>query len=127
MTRVLVCGGRDYRDRVRVFEALDRLHAERKISVVIEGGQRTRDPKTREIVGGADYWGNRWADWRCISFTTMWADWRTYGAAAGPIRNQLMIDKGRPDLVVAFPGGRGTADCVARARAAGIEVVEIGG
>jgi hypothetical protein len=37
-----------------------------------------------------------------------------------------MIDQGRPDLVVAFPGGRGTADMVRRARAAGISVIEIG-
>lgn len=31
----------------------------------------------------------------------------------------------KPDLVIAFPGGRGTADMVRRARAAGIEVREI--
>lgn len=31
----------------------------------------------------------------------------------------------RPDLVVAFPGGRGTADMVRRATAAGIEVIRV--
>jgi Lhr-like helicase len=36
-----------------------------------------------------------------------------------------MIDEGKPDLVIAFPGGRGTADMVGRARKAGIRVVEI--
>jgi len=30
-----------------------------------------------------------------------------------------------PDLVLAFPGGRGTADMVSRARKAGVRVVEI--
>lgn len=34
---------------------------------------------------------------------------------------------GKPDLVVAFPGGRGTADMVQRARAAGVEVLEVKG
>jgi hypothetical protein len=33
-----------------------------------------------------------------------------------------MLDEGRPDLVLAFPGGRGTADLIARAREAGIPV-----
>jgi hypothetical protein len=37
------------------------------------------------------------------------------GPAAGPIRNQRMLDWG-PDLVVAFAGGKGTADMVRRAR-----------
>jgi hypothetical protein len=38
------------------------------------------------------------------------------------------LRKGKPDLVIAFPGGRGTADMVARARKAGVpvEVVEPG-
>ena len=49
------------------------------------------------------------------------ADWKL-GRRAGPIRNQHMVDLGA-DLCLAFmmPGSRGTADCVARARAAGIE------
>ena len=53
------------------------------------------------------------------------ADWAKHGRKAGPIRNQRMIDEGRPDLVVAFPGGTGTADMVERARVAGIRVIEI--
>jgi hypothetical protein len=36
------------------------------------------------------------------------ADRKRYGNAAGPIRNQQMLDWG-PDLVVAFAGGTGTA------------------
>jgi UDP-N-acetylmuramoylalanine-D-glutamate ligase len=35
-----------------------------------------------------------------------------------------MLEREKPDLVVAFPGGRGTADMVAKARAAGVEVLE---
>lgn len=37
-----------------------------------------------------------------------------------------MLTDGQPDLVVAFPGGRGTADMVRRARAAGVETVALG-
>lgn len=53
------------------------------------------------------------------------AEWAKHGKAAGPIRNQRMLDEGKPDLVVAFPGGRGTADMVARARKAGVQIKEV--
>jgi hypothetical protein len=55
------------------------------------------------------------------------ADWKKYGKAAGPIRNQEMLNR-HPDigLVLAFHAdlskSRGTADMVARAEAAGIAV-----
>ncbi len=48
------------------------------------------------------------------------ADWRTHGRAAGPLRNQEMIDEA--DALAAFNGGRGTADCVRRAKAKGIPI-----
>jgi hypothetical protein len=38
------------------------------------------------------------------------ADWNRLGPGAGHIRNQRMIDEGKPDAAVAFPGGTGTAD-----------------
>jgi UDP-N-acetylmuramoylalanine-D-glutamate ligase len=36
-----------------------------------------------------------------------------------------MLDKEHPDLVVAFPGGRGTTDMISRAKKAGVKVMEI--
>ena len=50
---------------------------------------------------------------------------KSYDANAGPRRNARMLAEGKPDLVVAFPGGRGTADMVSKARAAKVEVMEI--
>ncbi len=49
------------------------------------------------------------------------AKWETYGKAAGPIRNREML-LNLPALVVAFPGGKGTADMVRQAERAGIPV-----
>ena len=53
------------------------------------------------------------------------ADWEKWDTAAGPKRNQMMLDQ-KPDIILAFPGGRGTADMIARAEQAGVEVVKVG-
>lgn len=112
--RVLVCGGRDFNDTARVFAVLDKLHAEAGIDHVIEGGAR-----------GADACAKEWAFRRGVQISTYEADWENQGSFAGPMRNTRMINEGRPDVVVAFPGGKGTGDMIKKARRAGIEVVEI--
>jgi hypothetical protein len=112
--RILVCGGRDYADADRVAIELDQLHRRHGIDLIIEGGAR-----------GADSLAREWAATSGVACMTVNADWKALRRAAGPIRNQRMIDQGKPDLVMAFPGGRGTADTVRRAKAAGIEVVEV--
>jgi hypothetical protein len=54
------------------------------------------------------------------------ADWAKYGKAAGPIRNQQMLDEGKPDIVLAFHpdigSSKGTLDMIKRANKAGIPV-----
>lgn len=107
--RVLVCGGRDFRDRERVYAALDALYP--RMSALMSGGAT-----------GADALAWDWGWSRNFPCERYFADWKTHGRAAGPIRNQRMIDEGRPTLVLAFPGGRGTADMIRRAEAARIEV-----
>lgn len=114
--RVLVTGGRDFEDARLMFRVLERLDADRRVDVVIHGG-----------ASGADRLAAEWADLAMREVLRFPADWRTHGRAAGPIRNQQMLDEGQPDLVVAFPGGRGTADCVRRAREAGVRVIEVAG
>jgi predicted polyphosphate/ATP-dependent NAD kinase len=47
----------------------------------------------------------------------------TQGKAAGIIRNQRMLDEGKPDLVIAFQGGDGTADMVRRANKSKIPTI----
>lgn len=110
---VLVCGGRDFENREWLYRILDTIHQERNITLVVHGG-----------AVGADFLAGQWADDRFISKQVFKANWRVYGKQAGPIRNQRMIDEQRPDLVVAFPGGVGTADMTKRARASGICIYE---
>lgn len=114
MMRVLVCGGRNYSDRSRVVNVLCKLHFEAGISCIIEGG-----------ANGADRLAREWANTSIVPVETYEADWENQGSFAGPARNTRMLNEGKPDLVIAFPGGRGTADMVRKARRAGVEVVEI--
>jgi len=110
--RALVCGGRDFENVDLLYDTLDKFLG--PIAVVISGGAR-----------GADSLAEMWADERGIPVERYEADWGTHGKAAGPIRNQRMLEEGKPGVVFAFPGGRGTADMVGRARRAGVRVIEV--
>lgn len=111
---VLVCGGRDYYRRDVIFSTLDALHADTPITKLIEGG-----------AAGVDNLAYSWAKERGLHGQTYRADWNGHGRAAGPIRNAHMLADGNPDLVVAFAGGRGTANMVRLARAANVRVMEV--
>lgn len=112
--RLLVCGGRDYADKERVFETLDRVHTKRQITLLIHG-QAT----------GADTLAKLWAKSRGVALVEFPANWTGEGDAAGPIRNQRMLDLVPPDGVVAFPGQAGTPDMCRRAEAAGVKVMRV--
>jgi hypothetical protein len=117
--RVLVCGGRSYEDRSRVFHVLDKALraatlAERPF-VLIHGGAK-----------GADTLSGLWAAARQVSDVRVYeADWETHGRGAGPIRNKLMLTDGQPHVIIAFEGGNGTADMIRQGKKAGIPVYEV--
>lgn len=118
MIRVLVTGGRNYDDQRSVDAALYRVLDQYGAVHVIHGG-----------AGGADACANAWAmaarvGGAAVTVEKFPAEWRRLGKAAGPARNSQMLREGRPDFVIAFPGGAGTADMVAKALAAGLRVVE---
>jgi hypothetical protein len=104
--KVLVCGGRTYRNVSMVNLVLGALHDAVPIGRVIHGG-----------AAGADTLGGIWARQNDIPVSVFRADWLAHGKAAGPRRTPRLLDEGEPDLVVAFLGGRGTADMVKRAEA----------
>lgn len=113
--RVLVCGGRDYSDEGQVAVILDAEHAHSPIGVIIHGHAR-----------GADTLADQWAARNNVSRHGFKAQWDKHGKAAGPIRNARMLEAGRPELVIAFPGGSGTQNMITQARAAGVPVIEVG-
>lgn len=108
--RLVVCGGRDFHDYYRLANVMDRLAAIRPIEVVFHGNAR-----------GADALAHRWCCERGVKVFPVPAQWSKHGRRAGPIRNQAMLGHGI-DLVVAFPGGKGTEDMVSRAHKAGVMV-----
>jgi YspA, cpYpsA-related SLOG family len=112
--RILVCGGRDFHDSALVYRTLDCWCRKAVVDAVIDGN-----------APGADRIAGYWARKHRIKNIKFPADWKAHGKAAGPIRNQRMIDEGKPDVVVAFPGGKGTADMIRRARAAHIETIVV--
>ncbi len=109
--RIIVCGGRDYADRAFVFQVLDKIHTLRGIAEVIQGECQT----------GADRWAREWAVSMGQEPTRCPARWDLYGKRAGPLRNRHMLTL-KPDGVVCFPGGKGSADMASAATEAGVPV-----
>lgn len=104
---VLVTGGRDFFNRQIVNSVLDVTHRSMPIERIIHGD-----------APGADALADAWARGHEVDILPVAAKWDEYGRAAGPIRNREML-KMEPDVVIAFPGGKGTCNLVQQAMAAG--------
>lgn len=117
--RILVCGGRDYTDYPLMLETMSEVMSyytlEPEDVVIIHGA-----------APGADSLIDKWAKDHGAGLEIYPAEWRKYGHQAGLIRNQRMLSEGKPNLVIAFPGGRGTRDMINRSRKAGKAVKCVG-
>jgi predicted Rossmann-fold nucleotide-binding protein len=115
--KVLVCGGRKFSDRDLLYKVLNVIHNGVKggITTIIHGGAT-----------GADSIAGDWSVNVLKKEAEVYlANWNLHKTAAGPIRNRKMLKEGKPDIVVAFPGGSGTADMIKIATAAGVKVFDI--
>jgi hypothetical protein len=126
--RILVCGGRRYGitmtddgylvpNRLQVktlIDYLDNILSEFSDILIIHGEAK-----------GADSLAKDWAKSRNIEQIGFPAQWDKYGKAAGFFRNTEMLKVGKPDIVVAFPGGTGTAMMCKIAEAEGVEVRKV--
>src|SRR5215203_4448097 len=113
---VIVSGGRAYFDQVKVDDVLDTLNWQRHIDAILQGGAT-----------GADELARNWAERRRVRIRTYISGKTSGGRSSWSKGNQRMVDEGRPDLVVAFPGVRRTADLVRRAKDACVTVLLIDG
>lgn len=112
--KVLVCGGRTYDNAARVAEVLEAIQARKSLTAVIHGAAK-----------GADTLAARWARANGVNEVAFPADWDAYGKGAGHVRNGEMLGRGHPDLVIAFPGGKGTLNMIGQAMAAGVQVLKV--
>lgn len=108
--KVLVCGGRDYQDREAIRRVLDKQHHVIAFTHLIHG-----------TCIGVDQIAAKWAEDNGVQSVGCPAQWWKYGKAGGPIRNRRMLEL-QPDLLIAFPGGRGTANMVSQAKEANVQV-----
>lgn len=116
MVKVLICGSRHYDNYDKVKETVKSLVDEHGKIIIIEGGAK-----------GADTLAKNAAIELGIEYREYKADWKRYGRAAGPKRNQLMLDTENPDLVIAFhedlESGKGTKDMLKRAEKEGVKTI----
>jgi hypothetical protein len=124
--KIIVTGGRTFKHRDFVFQALNTLQREGgPIRELVEGGAT-----------GVDAHARAWAKQNILNpqdefqvstwVTTCKAQWAIFGRAAEPLRNAAMCATHRDAAaLVAFPGGRGTGDCVRAAHALGIPVIRV--
>jgi hypothetical protein len=114
MKRILICGGRDYNNKDKVYEILDKALSVFSDLHIIHGA-----------ASGADSLAGDWANERQMAWTAYPANWNEYGKRAGYIRNTQMLNEGKPDLVIAFPGGKGTQMMINLAEAAKVPVKKV--
>jgi len=109
-----VTGGRKRIDAEPVLRVLDEhvRAAAYDSLLVVQGGCPT----------GVDYQVREWAQARGVPCVSMLAAWKCFGPAAGPRRNRWMMELLQPDLLIAFPGGAGTEDCITKAQDAFVRI-----
>lgn len=110
--RILICGSRDWFDFDLIKSKLSNCPPD---TVVIHGGCRGADSIAGDVAVELGF------EVRCFP-----ADWKAHGRAAGPVRNQRMLEEGKPDRVIAFhddiKSSRGTIDMIRRAEKVGVMV-----
>lgn len=115
MKRILICGDRNWNKYGLIDTFVGGLP---KDTVIIQGMCRGADTIARSA---ALRYGLAVEDYP--------AYWDLYGRAAGPIRNAVMIKKGKPDIVVAFHDNieksKGTKNMLEQAKKANIKCVLI--
>jgi len=134
--RILVTGSRRFTDAHLMSRALISATVGRDGPITVVHGAASGADELADVLVpmlGPHVSLERWpADWNgpcriiCIPGHRRTGPKGEYCPAAGSYRNQQMVDAGA-DVCLAFPLGeaRGTHDCMARARAAGIRVVDI--
>jgi len=113
VVKVLICGARDWSDKAFIKLKMQKLKAG---TIVVHGAARGADSLAGEV-----------AEEMGLEVHPYPAAWGVFGRAAGPIRNEQMLNEEMPDAVWAFhsyiEGSKGTKDMMRQAQRRGIPVV----
>lgn len=109
--KILVTGGRDFKDEKYIYSVLDEYKG--KITLLITGDAT-----------GVDAIAVKWAIKNNIKNVVYFADWISFGKSAGPIRNFQMLNL-NPDIevILAFPGGKGTKNMIKQGKQHNIHII----
>ena len=108
--KIIVTGGRDFLDKQFIYKTLESLHP----TYIIHGGAT-----------GADSLAGDFAKEKNIIECVYKANWNLHGKKAGPIRNKEMCHENQDATLVAFPGGKGTANCIQEATCIGMNIIKV--
>ncbi len=112
--RVIIAGGRDFRDFDLMIEKCDKFFSKVKTPIVIISGKQRSYDRIKKEFYGADFLGEEYAKLRGYQVDPFPADWDTHGKAAGMIRNRQMLVEGKAQGLIAFWDGesRGTRNMI---------------
>lgn len=115
MKRVIVAGGRDFKDEDFFNLKMNEVMAGYSEAEIISGH-----------ASGADTLAERYAKANGYQLHVKPADWKRYGRAAGPIRNKEMLEYAKEveePILIAFWDGKskGTKNMIEQSRKAGFE------
>lgn len=110
--KIIIAGGRDYLPNEEEKETVKNILKENQVTGIVSG-----------CATGVDTWAIDLGSELELSIDLFPADWKQHGRSAGPIRNGLMAQYA--DMLIAFPGGRGTDNMIKQATEKGLKVVFI--
>lgn len=138
--KLLICGGRDYGRKWNYEEQRWRIdrgtvrRAFRLLQRICQTVQSSRITIVHGKAAGADSIAEGFVRYcrrnklfisQELTEIAYPADWKTHGKKAGPIRNQQMLTTEQPDVIIVFPGGKGTEHMKTIGRLAGIPIYEV--
>jgi YspA, cpYpsA-related SLOG family len=112
--KISVTGGREF-DNTKLVQTIFRGIARIAWSVtLIHGAARGLDTIADEQAKDLVWWVE--------AYPVSPDEWKLYGKRAGHIRNRKMLEESKPHILLSFPGGSGTANCIKSALQMGIPV-----
>nr|QBK87633.1 MAG: DNA recombination-mediator protein A [Marseillevirus LCMAC201] len=110
--KILIAGSRNYTNRKKIHKVISALSQD---TVVVHGDCRGADKIAASVATKLQ-----------LTVECYPADWKQYGKAAGPIRNQQMLDDNNIEKAIIFheclEESKGTKDMLSRLKKKGISV-----